>query len=96
MVPLESVTKRSSAVEPVFVLREPVRKPEPLKPTPKRPPRFRIVDVTTRQTLLEGASTCEAVEALKPVRSVVDVDLYVVQEERDRWRLLTLAEQQTT
>jgi hypothetical protein len=47
----------------------------------------------TRQPLADGASTQQAVELLKQARSIVDVNVYVWQEERDRWRLLSFAEQ---
>ena len=92
MVPLEKVEQRSSATKPVFVPREPVRRAEP-EALPKAPKRFKIVDVMTRQPLIEDAGARETVDALKPVRSVVDVSVYVWQEEDDRWRLLSLAEQ---
>jgi hypothetical protein len=93
MVPLESVTKRPSTPEPVVV----PRKPRPrLAPTPRpRPPRrFRVVDVMSREALADDASASEAVDALKGVRSIVDVTVYVWQEERDRWRMLTFGERQ--
>ena len=93
MVPLESVEKRSSTGEPVFVPRETERAREPEAPEPKAPRRFRIVDVMTREALVDDASAREAVAALKDVRSVVDVNVYVWQEDHDRWRLLTLPEQ---
>jgi hypothetical protein len=95
MVPLESVQKRSSPVEPVFVPRQPAPapKPEPAAPRPRR--KFKLVDVMTRQTLLEGAGAREAVDVLKGIRSIVDVNVYVWQSERERWRLLTLAEQRS-
>jgi hypothetical protein len=94
MVPLERKTKRSSDPEPVFVRRKPAAAP-PEAPAPKRdaPHRFRIVDLMTRQTLADDVSTRDAVEALRRVRSVVDVSVYVWRE--DHWRLLTLAEQRS-
>jgi hypothetical protein len=91
MVPLESVTKRSSIVEPVVVPRKPRPRPE-TAPEPRPPRRFTVVNVMTRQALVDGASAREAVDALKNVRSIVDVTVYVWQEERDRWRMLTFAE----
>jgi hypothetical protein len=51
------------------------------------------VDVVTRQVLSDNATAREAVEALKGVRSLVDVNVSVWQDEGQRWRLLTLAEQ---
>jgi hypothetical protein len=94
MVPLEKATKRSSVVEPVVVL----RKPQPRQgqaPKPRPPRRFRVVDVMTRETLVDDAGTREAIDALKEIRSIVDVNVYVWQEERDRWRMLTFGERQT-
>jgi hypothetical protein len=92
MVPLESITERSGAAQPVFVPREAPRRAEP-DPKPREPRRFRVVDVMTRQPLIEDGGTRETVDALNRVRSIVDVNVYVWQEEEDRWRLLSLAEQ---
>jgi hypothetical protein len=46
----------------------------------------------TRQPLVEDASTRDTVEALKRVRSIVDVNVYVWQEEHQRWWLLTFGQ----
>ncbi len=92
MVPLEKVEQRSSAAKPVFVPREPVRPAEP-EAQPKPPKKFKVVDVMSRQPLIEEASTRETVDLLKRLRSVVDVSVYVWHEGDDRWRLLSLAEQ---
>jgi hypothetical protein len=91
MVPLERATKRS-APEPLSV----PRKPKPREPKPpelRAPRRFRVVDVMTRQSLIDDASAAETVAALRGVRSIVDVNVYVWQEERERWRVLTFPEQ---
>lgn len=94
MVPLESVTRRRSEPEPVSVPPKPkARAPEP--PKPRAPRRFRVVDVVTRQTLADDASAAETIEALRGVRSTVDVNVYVWREEQGRWRLLTFPEQRT-
>jgi hypothetical protein len=95
MVPLESVTKRSSSVEPVFVPRERGQESTPEAPTLRPPRRFRVVDLMTRRELLADGSTREAVDALRDVRSTVDVHVYVWQDEDERWRLLTFGEQRT-
>ena len=92
MVPLESITQRSSATQPVFVPREPARRSEP-DAKPKTPRRFRVVDVMTRRPLTDDAGTRQTIDALKAVRSMVDVNVYVWQDEDERWRLLSLAEQ---
>jgi hypothetical protein len=93
VVPLERVTKRVPAAEPVFVARKPAPRP-PEVPEPRRPRKFRVVNVMTRQPLVEDVNAREAVDALKGVRSVVDVEVYVRQDEDDRWRRLTFSERQ--
>ncbi len=93
MVPLERVTKRS-APESLSVPRKPNRRePEPAKP--RLPRRFRVVDVMTRQTLVQDASAVETVAALRDVHSIVDVNVYVWHDQRERWRLLSFPEQRT-
>ena len=95
MVPLESTEQRPGAVEPVWVRREPSRSAPAAAPQPPAPRRFRIVDVMTRQTLAEDASAREAVDALRDVRSPVDVSVYVRRSEGDRWRALAMPERRT-
>ena len=92
VVPLERATKRSSPPEPVRVPRKPRPRP-PEEPAPRPPRRFRVVDVMTRQALVDDGDATEMVAALKDVRSIVDVNIYVWQDERERWRLLTYPEQ---
>jgi hypothetical protein len=93
MVPLESVRKRSTATEPVFVPRNPSGPRKPRAPEPRQPHRFRIVDLMSREVLADDADAREAVNALKTVRSNADVSVYAWEERRERWRLLTLSEQ---
>jgi hypothetical protein len=93
MVPLERVTERASVPEPVVVPRKPQPRPEKA-PEPKPPRRFRVVDLMSREALVDGAGARETVDALKAVRSIVDVNVYVWQDERDRWRMLTFPERQ--
>jgi hypothetical protein len=95
VVPLESVTKRSSTVEPVLVPRQPRAKPKPPEPQPRPPRKFKIVDLMTRRALVEDAGTRETVEALRGVRSIVDVNVYVWQEEHQRWWLMTFGQKRT-
>ena len=93
VVPLEKAAKKAASVEPEFVRRRPSPAAE-LQPPPARTPHsFKIVDVLTREVLAEGADTRTALGVLRDVRSLVDVTVYVWQEERERWRLLTLGEQ---
>jgi hypothetical protein len=94
MVPLESTTRRDPAPEPLRVPRKPApRAPEP--PAPRAPRRFRVVDLMTRETLIDDASAADTVAVLKDVRSTVDVTVSVWDDGRSRWRALTLAEQRT-
>jgi len=95
VVPLESVTKRSSTVEPVLVPREPRAKPKPPEPQTRPPRKFKIVDLMTRQALVADAGIRETVEVLEGVRSIVDVNVYVWQEEHQRWWLMTFGQKRT-
>ena len=91
MVPLESTTQRPAPTEPVFVPREPAPR-EALPPEPPAPRRFRVVDVMTREELVDDGSARDTVDALREVHSLVDVDLYVWQPIHERWRMLTSPE----
>ena len=95
MVPLEKVQKKPAAtLERVYVPGAP--RPRPAEePAPPPPHRFTVVDLMTREPLVEDASTRAAVDALKGVRSVVDVNVYVWEPTRDDWRMLTLDEKRT-
>ena len=96
MVPLERAEKRASGGEPVFVPRPTPAsqtQAEPAASPARVPRRFRIVDVMTRRTLLEDGAAADAVQALRDVRSTVDVVVHVWDEGGSRWRPLTLAEQ---
>jgi len=103
MVPLERVLKSPSSTStstptPVYV--PPERRPAPApEPEPRAPRRFKIVDLLSREVLGEDVSARETIEVLGGVRSVVDVNVYVWEParkgggSRERWRLLTVAEQ---
>jgi hypothetical protein len=97
IVPLED--ERSAGAEPaerkpetLFVPRKRAPRPAPA-PAPRTPHRFRVVEVTTQRVLADGASTRATVEALRDVRSVVDVAISVWSEKDGRYRLLTHGEQ---
>jgi hypothetical protein len=93
MVPLERAPDGESKAEPKYGLPK-LREPEEA-PEPRAPRRFKVVDVMTREALAEDVSARDTVDALKDVRSMVDVNVYVWQPERERWRMLTLPEQRT-
>jgi hypothetical protein len=93
MVPLEKVLKTPGpGPQPAVASerrRRPVREPEP---RPAR--RFKVVDVMTRSVLAEDVDARAALAALTQVSTVVDARVYVWQPSAEKWRLLTLAEQQ--
>ena len=94
MVPLDTVLKKPGArSEPR--LPAPKRKPRQKTAAPRHPRRFRVVDIATRAVLAENAGARDTLAVLRDVRSTVDVEVFVWDSERERWRLLTLGEQRT-
>ena len=91
MLPLEKV-HRESAGKPA---RRPVAPREP-RPTPAPetagPRRFKVVDVMTREVLVDDAGTRATVDLLEDVRSVVDVAIYVWSDVTEQWQPLSFAE----
>jgi hypothetical protein len=95
MVPLKDARDEGGAGLPdqlVSPAMRRARRAEP--PRPRAPRRFRVVDVVTRRVLAEDADLRATLAALAGVRKSVDVNVHVWQPEHERWRLLTLAEQQ--
>jgi hypothetical protein len=92
MVPLDRVLRKpGSDTVPGFSF--PKLKPrEPTEPEPHAPRRFKVVDVQTREVLAEDTDARTTIGVLEPVRSIVDVNVWVWQPERDRWRMLTIDE----
>jgi hypothetical protein len=92
MVPLDKVLRKPSAApERLYVPGEPQPRPAE-EQEPAAPHRFKVVDVMSRESLVEDASARATVDALEGVRSIVDVNLYVWEPARDDWRQLTLDE----
>jgi hypothetical protein len=92
MVPLKDARAEQRTPPRVDVPPKPRPRPEPA-PQPRRPPRFKVVDVMTRETLAEGADGRATIDLLKTVRSMVDVHISRWDDEHGTWRLLSLAEQ---
>jgi hypothetical protein len=91
MVPLERVLKQGSDRVPGFSI--PARRQRAETPAAiRRPHRFRILDVMTRQILADDVDARHAVEALGRVRSIVDVSVYAWAEVAERWTRLTFTE----
>lgn len=93
MVPLEKVLKKpASKPEPPFV--PPKRAPRPAEtPEPRQPPKFKVVDVMTRQVLAEGASARATVDLLDNMRSIVDVRIYIWEPKTEKWSMLSYRDQ---
>jgi hypothetical protein len=88
MIPLEKAQPRPGGERrEIFVPPEP-RPRAPEAPAPRRPRRFKVVDVMTEQVLAEDADARATVDALADVRSVVDIRIYVWEHETERWRML--------
>jgi hypothetical protein len=99
MVPLEKVQqRRRSAQEGARAAerrrwRFEKRVPEPPPERPRQPRKFKVVDVMTRQVLIEDVAVRRVLELLGESRSVVDSIVYVWNREEKDWRPLTMREQ---
>jgi hypothetical protein len=93
MVPLSKVLRKpgTSDAVPGFVFRKPAPR-EPQPPVQAVPHRFKVTDVMTREPLADDVDARGAVEALRDVRSIVDVVVHVWEPDSKRWRLLTFGE----
>jgi hypothetical protein len=93
VVPLDKVLRKpgTSGAVPGFEFRKPAP-PEPPETPPRQPYRFKLTDVMTRQVLGEDVDARTAVELLADVRSIVDVIVYVWDQDAERWRLLSFGE----
>ncbi len=94
VVPLESARdKPPAAPRPPRKAVKPAPRKREKPPAPREPRRFKVVDLVSSQTLAEDADMRATLDVLHDVRSAVDVRIFVWDRERDRWHLLTLAEQ---
>jgi hypothetical protein len=91
MVPIEKKGAGGDKGHSVIVAPERKRVEKP--PAPRGPRRFKVVDVMTREVLAEGANARTTVELLRGVRSMVDVSVYVWEEQAQKWQQLTQREQ---
>jgi hypothetical protein len=93
MVPLEKVLKKPAS-KGSRIFARPKRAPSPAEAyEPPQPPKFKVVDVMTRQVLAEDAGVRATVDLLEEVRSVVDVRIYIWEPRSERWRLLSHRDQ---
>ncbi len=92
MVPLEK--RRSKPAHDRDVLFVPRKHaPRPAKPSAPKPARtFKVLDLVSRQVLTEGTDARTTIDVLRSVRSIVDVQVYVWQPVREKWRMLGLDE----
>jgi hypothetical protein len=70
---------------------EPATKPE----GPRVARRLKVVNVLSRQVLADDVGVAGALQALRTVNSVVDVNVYVWEPSEEDWRPLTLSERRT-
>jgi len=70
---------------------EPATEPE----APRGARRLKVVNVLSRQVLADDVGVAEALQALRRVNSVVDVNVYVWEPIEEDWRPLTLSERRT-
>jgi hypothetical protein len=99
MVPLERLEERKrlrGERERIRVIgpkaAEPAGEPVFEGEEPRAPRRFRILDVRSRQALADDVGISEALEALRGVGSVVDVNVFVWDSDEEDWRPLTMSE----
>ena len=85
--------RRASARSSGCTRRPPRARAKP--PEPRRPRRFRVVEITTHRVLADDADARTAIAALREVPSIVDVTISVWDEKTGRYRLLTHGEQRT-
>ena len=91
MVPLERVHTGPGARVPGFSFPE-LRPPEAAEPQPRGPLSFKVIDVSTRQTIADEVDARTVVQTLGHVASVVDVTVYAREAGSETWRLLTIPE----
>lgn len=92
MVPLERILRKpGSDAVPDFALPE-LRPPAPDQQQPRQPHSFKVIDVVSRAVLGEDIDARATVQLLEGVHSIVDVTVYVWDENTERWRMLTLGE----
>jgi hypothetical protein len=70
---------------------EPATEPE----APRGARRLKVVNVLSRQVLADDVGVAEALQALRTVNSVVDVNVYVWEPNEEDWRPLTVSERRT-
>jgi hypothetical protein len=93
MVPLEKVLERPDGGREDDRMLAPRkgRRRAPESP-PSGPPRFTVVDLLSREALVRDADGRTTIDALKGVRSVVDVTISRWDYAAERWRALSLDE----
>jgi hypothetical protein len=93
MVPLDTIERKPEPSRTKLWV-PPKRRPrEPEPPKPREPRRFRVIDVVTREVLADGADLRTTLDVLGGVQRRLDVNVSVWEPDDDRWRLLSLAEQ---
>jgi hypothetical protein len=93
MVPLESVLRKPSGGSDALYVPPPRPPKAPPAAEPRRPRRFKVVDIRSREVLADDATARATIQVLNGVRSIVDVNVYIWTPATEKWRLLTFHEQ---
>jgi|HubBroStandDraft_6_1064221.scaffolds.fasta_scaffold1233719_2 hypothetical protein len=93
MVPLESVLRKPSGGSDAIYVPPPRPPKAPPAAEPRRPRRFKVVDIRSREVLADDATARATIQVLNGVRSIVDVNVYIWTPATEKWRLLTFHEQ---
>src|SRR5580704_4610337 len=93
MVPLESVLRKPSGGSDAIYVPPPRPPKAPPAAEPRRPRRFKVVDIRSREVLADDATARATIQVLNGVRSIVDVNVYIWTPATEKWRLLPFPEQ---
>jgi hypothetical protein len=75
-----------------MVLTQRPKKRPPRMTEPTGPRSFKVVDVMTKEVIAEDSDAQATVAALRTIRSVVDIDIFVWEQKLLRWRQLSFGE----
>jgi hypothetical protein len=92
VVPYEKTLRRAGRQRDLALVNLGGSPPAPKAERAPEPQRFRVVSVMTSEVLVEDGGIRDAIAALRELRSVVDARIFLWSDDRQRWRLLTLAE----
>jgi hypothetical protein len=95
IAPLRRGRGATAAKLDLVQLHPPARAPDDAEqpaPDARRERRFKVVDVLSHERLADDVPARAAVDALAALRTPLDALVYMRDDKRDRWRLLSLGE----